>query len=159
VVIHRVLKQSSGHSVLDDAALKVAETMQFTPARNRDQQVAVWVDMPIVFKPGNSGGNRQQALTPEEQARLSEARRLENEKMKSEARGDQAATSQRAAVTAGSPDSPVTVQSRTRDAGMPVLLNAEEVSRGLQRNYPPLLRDAGIGGEVVIWFYVNTEGV
>jgi hypothetical protein len=35
---------------LDDAAAKVAELMQFSPALNRDQKVKVWVDMPIVFR-------------------------------------------------------------------------------------------------------------
>ena len=28
----------------------------------------------------------------------------------------------------------------------------------LEREYPPLLRDAGIGGSVVVWFYINAEG-
>ena len=44
------IKQSSGHPALDEAALKVADLMQFTPAMNRDQKVKVWVDMPIVFR-------------------------------------------------------------------------------------------------------------
>ena len=38
------------------------------------------------------------------------------------------------------------------------MLNAEAVARALQRYYPPLLRDAGVGGEVLIWFYVDEEG-
>jgi len=49
-VIKTSLKQGSGHQALDDAALKVADIMEFTPALNRDQKVKVWVDMPIVFK-------------------------------------------------------------------------------------------------------------
>ena len=40
----------------------------------------------------------------------------------------------------------------------PRLANPEEVARALQRAYPPLLRDAGIGGTVVLWLYVNEEG-
>lgn len=28
----------------------------------------------------------------------------------------------------------------------------------LEKHYPPLLRDAGIGGEVIVWAYVNEEG-
>jgi protein TonB len=35
---------------LDDAALRVAETMRFSPARNRDRRVPVWVQMPIKFE-------------------------------------------------------------------------------------------------------------
>lgn len=40
----------------------------------------------------------------------------------------------------------------------PVLQNASEVSRALERAYPPLLRDAGIGGTVLVWFFIDEEG-
>ena len=38
------------------------------------------------------------------------------------------------------------------------LLNGEEVARALIRAYPPLLRDAGIGGEVMLWVLVDATG-
>lgn len=44
------IQQSSGHPQLDDAALKVADVMQFTPAMNRDKMVPVWVAFPITFQ-------------------------------------------------------------------------------------------------------------
>ena len=40
----------------------------------------------------------------------------------------------------------------------PQLLNAPEVQRALERNYPALLRDAGIGGRVVLWLLVDETG-
>ncbi len=40
----------------------------------------------------------------------------------------------------------------------PRLLNGDEVARALERSYPPLLRDAGIGGTVVMWFYIDEDG-
>jgi protein TonB len=40
----------------------------------------------------------------------------------------------------------------------PRLQNTEEVARQLQRSYPPLLRDAGIGGTVVLWFLIDEQG-
>jgi len=40
----------------------------------------------------------------------------------------------------------------------PVLKNAEEVQRALERYYPPLLRDAGIGGTVLVWFLIDESG-
>jgi periplasmic protein TonB len=40
----------------------------------------------------------------------------------------------------------------------PRLLNSRDVARALERFYPPALRDAGIGGTVVVWFYIDTEG-
>lgn len=46
------VKESSGHEALDQAALKVADVMEFTPALNRDQKVAVWVALPIEFSVG-----------------------------------------------------------------------------------------------------------
>lgn len=40
----------------------------------------------------------------------------------------------------------------------PRLTNPEEVARALERTYPPLLRDAGIGGEVIMWFFIDETG-
>jgi len=46
-----VIAQSSGHEVVDAAALQVAPVLRFSPALNRDQRVPVWVEVPITFKP------------------------------------------------------------------------------------------------------------
>ncbi len=40
----------------------------------------------------------------------------------------------------------------------PAMLNRPEIIRTLEREYPPLLRDAGIGGTVVVWFLVDETG-
>jgi periplasmic protein TonB len=40
---------SSGHQALDDAALKVADIIEFSPALNRDKRVPVWISLPITF--------------------------------------------------------------------------------------------------------------
>ena len=40
----------------------------------------------------------------------------------------------------------------------PTLSNGSDVSRALERNYPPLLRDAGVGGTVTLSFRVNEDG-
>jgi protein TonB len=40
----------------------------------------------------------------------------------------------------------------------PRLRNTQAVERALQRNYPPLLRDAGIGGSVNVWFFIDEDG-
>jgi len=49
VVVNTELKTSSGYPVLDEAALKIAPLMRFTPALNRDKKVKVWVSLPITF--------------------------------------------------------------------------------------------------------------
>lgn len=40
----------------------------------------------------------------------------------------------------------------------PVLRNSDEINRALQRFYPPLLRDAGIGGTVILWILISETG-
>lgn len=40
----------------------------------------------------------------------------------------------------------------------PGLKNTAEVQRALTRNYPPLLRDAGIGGRTLMWFFIDENG-
>ena len=40
----------------------------------------------------------------------------------------------------------------------PEILNRTEVVAAMQREYPPLLRDAGIGGAVQVFFFIDEEG-
>lgn len=44
------LKQGSGHGLLDQAALEAVRKWRFVPARQGDQAVTAWVDVPIAFK-------------------------------------------------------------------------------------------------------------
>jgi TonB family protein len=44
------IMETSGHEGLDEAALRVANTMEFEPAVNRGEPVAVWVAFPIRFE-------------------------------------------------------------------------------------------------------------
>lgn len=40
----------------------------------------------------------------------------------------------------------------------PAILNRDEVVRAMEREYPPLLRDAGIGGTVRVYFFIDENG-
>ncbi len=40
----------------------------------------------------------------------------------------------------------------------PEILNRSEIQQVLMREYPPILRDAGIGGTVVVWFFISIDG-
>lgn len=40
----------------------------------------------------------------------------------------------------------------------PDILNRSEVIRAMEREYPPLLRDAGIGGTVRVYFFIDENG-
>ena len=44
------VRESSGQPALDEAALRVAQMMIFTPALHRDLPVPVWIALPIVFR-------------------------------------------------------------------------------------------------------------
>lgn len=48
-VVKTQIARSSGHKALDLAALSVATTMEFHPARNRGDDVQAWVQVPITF--------------------------------------------------------------------------------------------------------------
>jgi TonB family protein len=50
VVEETRIETSSGQQLLDQAALKVASVYRFSPARNRDQIVKVWVAFPVTFR-------------------------------------------------------------------------------------------------------------
>ena len=54
----------------------------------------------------------------------------------------------------GEPDGPF----RTPMEVAPRLLNPAEVQGLLRRHYPPVLRDARIGGTVSVWFHIDAEG-
>ncbi len=40
----------------------------------------------------------------------------------------------------------------------PSISNRDEVVRAMEREYPPLLRDAGIGGSVKVYFFIDENG-
>jgi TonB family protein len=44
------VQETSGHQALDEAALRVADQIEFSPALNRDDPVPVWVALPISFR-------------------------------------------------------------------------------------------------------------
>ncbi len=52
IVDNVLVAESSGYERLDEAALRVAQEFEFTPAMNRDQQVPVWIQIPITFQTG-----------------------------------------------------------------------------------------------------------
>lgn len=125
--------RSSGYDALDDAAVRVADIMEFSPALNRDQPRPVWVQIPITFT-STGPADPQMEPSPREE--------LEATPVPPPARG--------AVPPSGPHFTPYTRK--------PDLTNASEVSRALQQNYPPLLRDAGLGGTTTIWFHIGADG-
>lgn len=71
----------------------------------------------------------------------------------------------RADVTAESDSVAITDPTRVGDGPTftpftvaPSIINRDEAVAALEREYPPSLRDAGIGGQTNVWFFINDEG-
>ncbi|MCJ7627905.1 MAG: TonB family protein [Longimicrobiales bacterium] len=129
--------KSSGHKALDDAALRVSTVIEFTPALNKDKPVPVWISLPISFM--NRGAEPEQ---PREEA----SNRVEVVDLPPPPEGVVSKD-----ISARPTFTPFTVR--------PDIRNRTEVARALERAYPPLLRDAGIGGTIDVWFFIDDEGV
>lgn len=134
------LRGSSGHEALDEAALRVAETMRFQPARNEGADVAVWIALPMQFSAG--GG---QEAEPADPAVVDDEPAV---------RGELTARALRARALRSEIDGPAFTPYDTP----PELGNREEVGAALRDAYPPLLRGAGIGGTTNVWFLIDEEG-
>jgi TonB family protein len=156
------INQSSGHQALDEAALRVADAIEFTSALNRDQRVPVWISLPITF----TTAERETAVPPtadELEARRQRIRAQMEERLRevparpatpvvppSEAPQAEAEPRAPADPADGPTFTPFTVRPDIRNRG--------ELQEALLREYPPLLRDAGIGGTVQVWFYIDETG-
>ncbi len=129
------INRGSGHPALDEAALRVAGGMAFTPAYNRDQRVPVWIAFDISFE------------TQPPRTREAEIPPMPEEVMA----GETDPTEEAASEPAGEPVfTPMTEQPR--------LINNRETAQRLETHYPPLLRNAGIGGTANVWFHIGEDG-
>jgi TonB family protein len=177
------LYRSSGHAVLDEAAQQVAALMRFSPARDGDQRVPVWRAIPVTFRPqprpsvAESPNARPLAIEPE-----TEPERLPMAAAAADAAAGTATTPIHEPIDVPGPTMPAPPRidfsrivprldpPRTRAAPLedgprftpytqkPELANAADVARALQRNYPPLLRDSGVGGTTLVWFLIDERG-
>ncbi len=122
--------KSSGRPALDAAALSVSKVYRFSPALNRDEKVPAWIQFPITF-----------------QASKGTVTQLSGAKITASS-APQGATRQ--PVAAAPTFTPYTVG--------PSILNKNEVIQAMEKAYPPLLRDAGIGGTAIVYFFVDADG-
>ena len=153
VVRNQEVFRSSGHQALDDAALRVAPVFRFTPALNRDRAVPVWVQLPITFTTGDTGAAATETQLTEEELAQRQAAREEALRRAADAirsRTDEAGVAE-SEISAAPVFTPYTTK--------PDYTNADAVRRAMEREYPPLLRDAGIGGTTIVWFFIDEAGV
>jgi TonB family protein len=151
-VLRTQMGTSSGQKALDEAALSVASIMRFRPHVKDGQAKQVWVEIPFVFGPGQ----RIPAQTPRDDLFALPALIVTPPEM--------LAHRDRAAATRVPLPPPPTADDITRAPTFtpmtvrPELQNATEVQRALLQAYPPMLRDAGIGGTPVVWFFIDDSG-
>lgn len=127
------IDQTSGRRELDGAAARVAATMRFSPALNGDKKVEAWVAFPISF-----------------QVRKTETPKVERDTVADEVVRSPQPEAAKPDLAAGPVFTPFTVA--------PTLINRQEVAPALEREYPRMLRDAGIGGSVRVWIFIKEDG-
>jgi TonB family protein len=139
------LGESSGHAALDETALNVLSVMRFKPARKEGAVAAVWIELPVVFRTNGEAGAGEPVIVPAD----SGARKV-RQGAQASVPADVDTTTLPRRVSEVPSFTPMTVR--------PELRNAGEVQRGLVANYPPLLRDAGVGGMATVWFLIDETG-
>ena len=158
LVRRALIRESAGHDALDQAALKVAGMMAFTPAYNREERVPVWVALDITFESTAVTDERRSHRGVEDRANESSGV-VERERHLRDGLG---VRDQEVARDRVEPER----ESRDQAAGPaftpmtrpPELRNHEHVSQALTDLYPPVLRDAGIGGTAKIWIFIDRNG-
>lgn len=128
VMVPGIVREGSQEAPVPESSVEVERRAALEEARAREMAVKLEMEM-----------QEQAARLEEMLEELSEAERL--------------------------PPPPETVEQDISAAPMwtsvdilPVLSNRTEMARLLEREYPPLLRDAGIGGTTKVWFFVNEGG-
>lgn len=143
------INRSSGHEALDRAALEIGSAMKFQPARNRDAPVPVWIAIPIVFATQDPEGSAGVKMAAPAGAGAPAAAADSTLLPKTSTR------ERRPLGLADADEKPVPTPFSVR----PELRNQAEVQQALAASYPPLLRDAGIGGETLMWVHIDETGV
>ena len=165
VVRNQLVETSSGHAALDEAALRVASVARFTPGMNRDRAVPVWVQLPITFTTAGT----PEAETENAEADVADVAAQEAAVARRQAVEEARVVSERLRIAVeemrARPELPIlsltdeNVVTFTPYSQAPSLSNQEEVARAMEREYPPLLRDAGIGGTADVWIVIDEDGV
>lgn len=138
------VKNSSGFEALDEAALRVAGKMRWSPARNRDLVVRVWVAVPIIFHTGNTPAPPPAGPLANPPNDISYA--PGGQRCDAFARPVAECESALAKMIAPPGYRPIPLQNRA------------EIDHLLRSLYPEALRAAGIGGTTVVRLRIEPDG-
>ncbi len=153
-VARLMVNESSGHQALDEAALRVASAMEFTPALNEEKAVPVWISLPIRFATDAQAGKGPPEVEVPESELPPVPTTFENNPVDELEPPPLPAPPKDVAprdIQAAPTFTPYTVR--------PDIRNRADVARAMEDGYPPLLRDAGIGGTTQVWFFIDQSGV
>ncbi|HUH12583.1 MAG TPA: M56 family metallopeptidase, partial [Longimicrobiales bacterium] len=158
------LDEGETHEALRQAALRVMESARFEPARNQGRPVSAWVRLPVRF--AVDGGGIEARPTVKDSTTWMKAVRIRVKEEADSARerlsGEVSLLGTERPAPPILPDTPrVALAERptfTPYDTAPQLRNRREVGAALERFYPPLLRDAGVGGTVSVWFFIGADG-
>ncbi len=132
-----LVAESSGHAPLDEAALRVGHRFELTPALNRDQPVPVWIQIPITFVSQAEVGDTSTS---------------------------DAGAGGQAAGAAAAPGGGASLAELAREPTFtpftqaPEVTNRGAVAEALEREYPALLRDAGVEGRALVHILIDAQG-
>lgn len=151
-----------------------------TPVSPRAKKwIGIAVAVAVVMVIGGGFAFWQLARWVDRQAAAEQQRRTEEELVdfvdleSDSAPADEAAGSELPATSPASPDRPESPQASSGEresppdeatyelsavTQMPVLLNRAEIAERIERNYPPLLRDAGVTGNATVRMRVLEDG-
>ena len=161
----------SAHEELDSAAVRVARRFRFTPALNLDERVPVWIAIPLVFGTPDEADEGQPDDPAEFEARLDSLGRFGTDSQRAMVEQMRETLEQLRRERAGDSGNPPADPGAAQEASLsdaptftpysvrPDLVNEREVQRALEREYPPILRDAGIEGTINVRFFIDTGGV
>lgn len=133
------VSRTTGDGALDEGVARALRRARFEPARDRGRAVRAWTMVPVVLD-ADEASVEASARSP--------APRLP--------RRDPRPPAGPPPATGGAVDRKPTF---TPYDTPPELSNRAEIGAALRRVYPPLLRDAGIGGTANVWFLVDEAGV
>ena len=141
--------ETSGYPSLDEAAMQALREARFTPAQLEGEPVGVWLALPVTFETSTENP----AVEPDSRLRDAAPPPADTIPVANDDTGETGGdTPAGAAVNlADEPRfSPREIDPRLQDSG--------EFSRLLAREYPAELRDAGVGGRVLVWAFIDEEG-
>lgn len=161
------VRRSSGYPQLDAAAETVARGMRFSPAQNGGEAVEAWIRMPILFDAARAAEARVLQVVEVPPIVPIPSEELQPARAPSAPGAAPAPPGETRPARAPVPPAPAG-DVRPVEAPRPQftpfdvrpeLRNRLEVARALEAAYPPLLRDAGIGGTAQLWILIDAEGV